>query len=55
VAAGIDTLGTSRAAKTLPAYNATAKEKVYAFLESKPSGADALQAESNTRSGGFGS
>jgi len=41
VAAGFDAVVTPSASKTLPAYSATAKEKVYAFLESRPSGADA--------------
>jgi DNA polymerase III subunit epsilon len=41
VAAGLDALGTSSAGKFPPAYRATAKEKVYAFLESRPSGAHA--------------
>jgi DNA polymerase-3 subunit epsilon len=41
VAAGLDARGTSSAGKPPPAYRATAKEKVYAFLESRPSGADA--------------
>ncbi|HLI81468.1 MAG TPA: exonuclease domain-containing protein, partial [Candidatus Binataceae bacterium] len=41
MAAGFDAVVTPSASKTLPAYSATAKEKVYAFLESRPSGADA--------------
>ena len=41
MAAGFDALGTSSAGKSPPAYRATAKEKVYAFLESRPAGADA--------------
>jgi DNA polymerase-3 subunit epsilon len=43
VAAGFDAHGTSSAGKAPPAYHATAKEKVYAFLESRPSGADASE------------
>lgn len=43
MAAGFDALGTSSAGKSPPAYRATAKEKVYAFLEARPSGADASE------------
>ncbi len=43
MAAGFDALGTSPAGKSPPAYRATAKEKVYAFLEARPSGADASE------------
>jgi len=41
VAAGFDSATASAPGKSPPAYRATAKEKVYAFLESRPSGADA--------------
>ena len=41
MAAGFETLASAPAARALPAHSATAKEKVYAFLESRPSGADA--------------
>jgi len=43
VAAGFDAAGISSAEKAPPAYRATAKEKVYAFLESRPAGADARE------------
>jgi len=43
VAVGFDALGNSPAGKPPPAYRATAKEKVYAFLEARPSGADASE------------
>ncbi len=43
MAAGFDAHGTSSAGKAPPAYHATAKEKVYAFLESRPAGADASE------------
>jgi DNA polymerase III subunit epsilon len=43
VAAGFDTQITRSAGKAPPAYHATAKEKVYAFLESRPAGADASE------------
>jgi DNA polymerase III subunit epsilon len=41
VAAGFDSATASAPGKSPPAYRATAKEKVYAYLESRPSGADA--------------
>ena len=41
MAAGFDSARASALGKSPPAYRATAKEKVYAFLESRPSGADA--------------
>ena len=41
MAAGFDSATASALGKSPPAYRATAKEKVYAFLESRPSGADA--------------
>jgi DNA polymerase-3 subunit epsilon len=40
-AGGLNAFGTPEAGKSPPAYRATAKEKVYAYLESRPSGADA--------------
>jgi DNA polymerase III subunit epsilon len=43
VAAGFDAAGISSAEKAPPAYRATAKEKVYAFLESRPAGAEARE------------
>jgi DNA polymerase-3 subunit epsilon len=43
VAAGFGAAGISSAEKAPPAYRATAKEKVYAFLESRPAGADARE------------
>ena len=43
MAAGFDAAGISSAEKAPPAYRATAKEKVYAFLESRPAGADARE------------
>jgi DNA polymerase III subunit epsilon len=41
VAAGFDAVGSSAEGMAPPAFRATAKEKVYAFLESRPAGADA--------------
>ncbi len=41
MAAGLNASGSSSAGKSPPAYRATAKEKVYAYLESRPAGADA--------------
>ena len=41
MAAGFDARTNAFPARTLPAYNASAKEKVYAFLQSRPAGADA--------------
>ena len=43
MAAGFEVLVTSSGEKSPPAYRATAKEKVYAFLESRPGGADARE------------
>jgi DNA polymerase-3 subunit epsilon len=43
VAAGLNIPQVSSAGKAPPAYRATAKEKVYAYLESRPSGADAKE------------
>jgi DNA polymerase-3 subunit epsilon len=43
VAVGLNASGSSSAGKSPPAYRATAKEKVYAYLESRPSGADASE------------
>ncbi len=43
MAAGFDAVSSSAVGNAPPAFRATAKEKVYAFLESRPAGADASE------------